>query len=222
MSTVAEPLVEDAWQQIPASWRAYRRLLGDRGERSRPKYTYVDRRLTIVSPGTPHEVLKKRVGGLIEAMCIALDIDFLAFGESTYLKFKKGRAGTEPDESYYFTNIDEMTGCERVVIGRDPAPDLVLEVVFSHPADDALEVYRRFGVREVWVCDRSKLVVHILGDDGHYTSSQASVCFPFLTSVELALWIYNDERAGETKLRRKFLEWVETTIRPRIERNLGR
>ncbi len=168
-----------------------------------------------MSPGTPHEVLKKRVGGLIEAMCVALDIDLLAFGSSIYLKYNKGRAGTEPDESYYLTHIDQMSGTERVVIGRDPAPDLVVEVVFSHPAADALEVYRRFGVREVWVCDRSEIIFHILREDGNDTVSTQSVCFPFLRAEELDSWAYREGQTSHTKLLRQFLVWVEETLAPR-------
>ena len=215
MSIATEPMIDDVWQQIPASWRTYRRLLRDKGDRASPRYTYIQRRLTIVSPGTPHEVLKKRVGGLIEAMCVALDIDYLGFGSSNYLKYKKGRAGTEPDESYYLTHIGQMFGTERVVIGRDPAPDLIVEVVFSHPADDALEVYRRFGVREVWVCDRSGIVFHILGEDGRYAISPQSVCFPFLSSEELDSWAYREGQTSNTKLLRQFLIWVQETLVPR-------
>ena len=91
------------YQQFLASWATYQRLLKDRGDRCRPKYTFFNGRLTIVTPGSPHERLKTRVAGLIEETCTDLRIPFLPFGSTTYLKSEKPRAGTEPDESYYYT-----------------------------------------------------------------------------------------------------------------------
>ncbi|MCA1684377.1 MAG: Uma2 family endonuclease, partial [Planctomycetia bacterium] len=101
--------------------------------------------------------------------------------------------GTEPDTSYYLTHINHLRGKRKVVMGQDPPPDLVVEVVVSHPEGDALEAYRRFGVREVWVCKESGLEFLVLGADGQYAGSPVSACFPFLTSEELAPWVYRDD-----------------------------
>ena len=114
MSTAAGRKGRDLWEQVPATWATYQRLLRDRGERNRPKYTFLNRRLTIVSPRSPHERLKTRIGGLIEDICVGLRIGFLGFGETTYLKTERPRSGTEPDESYYLTNLERIKGKERV------------------------------------------------------------------------------------------------------------
>jgi Uma2 family endonuclease len=218
MSTTARRSSFDRahYQQFPASWATYQRLLKDRGDRDRPKYTFFNGRLTIVSPGSPHETLKKRVSGLIEDICIDLRIPFLGFGSTTYLKSAKPRAGTEPDESYYLTNIDLIRAKEHIVMGQDPAPDLVVEVVASHPLGDTLEVYRRFGVREVWVCKRSKLLFLVLGPDGRYAPTTTSACLPFLKADELNLWAYRHDLPNESELRYQFRAWVTETLAPRV------
>lgn len=211
----------DPWQQIPASWATYQRLLRDRGERGRPKYTYYRRRLTIVSPGAPHEKLKTRVGGLIEDVCVGLRIPFFAFGGTTYQKPENPKAGIEPDESYYLTRLELMRDKDRVVMGVDPAPDLVVEIVATHPLGDAIQVYRLFGVREVWVWKRSALEILVLGPDGRYAKSAASACLPFLQAEEIGRWAYRQDLPDESELRYQFRTWVTETLGPRHRPTAG-
>ena len=216
MSTIVKRRTSpDPWLQIPASWATYQRLLRDRGERGRPKYTYYNRWLTIVSPGAPHETLKKRVGGLIDDICVGLRIPFLPFGETTYQKPETPKAGIEPDESYYLTRLDLMRGKERIVMGVDPAPDLMVEIVATNPLGDAIEVYRHFGVREVWVWKRSALVILVLGPDGRYVGSESSACLPFLRADEISRWAYRQDLLDESELRYQFRAWVTETLSPR-------
>ena len=47
-------------------------------------------------------------------------------------------------------------------MGVDPAPDLIVEVVATHPLGDTVEVYRRFGVRELWIGRRSQITILVL------------------------------------------------------------
>ena len=117
---------------------------------------------------------------------------------------------------YYLTNIDLIRGKEHIVMGQDPAPDLVVEVVASHPLGDTIEVYRRFGVREVWVCKRSKLLFLVLGPDGRYAPSSTSACLPFLKADELNLWAYRHDLPNESELRYQFRAWVTETLAPRV------
>ena len=44
----------DTCISIPATWELYLGLLEARGERNRPKYTFVDWRLTVVLPEMNH------------------------------------------------------------------------------------------------------------------------------------------------------------------------
>jgi Uma2 family endonuclease len=200
---------------VPATWGAYKRLLKARGERAQPRYTFVDGRLTIVTKGLTHEWTTSRIGWLIEEILVSLLIEFLPSREVTLFKSSGSRAGNEADESYYLTNINRVRRKKNLVMGRDPAPDLTVEVVVSHPEDDALEAYRRFGVREVWVCKEAELEFLVLGADGQYSASPTSALLPFLASAELAEWLFREDFASEAPLRHAFRAWVAGTLAPR-------
>lgn len=210
-------LGSDPWVSFPASWGTYLRLHRERGDRSHPRLTFVDGRLTIVSPGTPHEFYKTRLGMLIEDMLAELMIDCIPTGSTTLLKTRKPkRTGTEPDESYYLTNLDRINVKEDLVMGRDPAPDLVVEVVVSHPEGDALEAYRRIGVREVWVCRDTGLEFLVLNEQGVYESSPTSAVLPFVAADELTTWLFRNDLPSASRLKREFRAWVQETLAPRL------
>jgi Uma2 family endonuclease len=205
----------DHWVRVPATWGAYKRLLKARGERGQPKYTFVDGRLTIVMKIHIHGWTTSRIGGMIEEILVGLLIDFHASGGVTLFKSSGSRAGNEADQSYYLTNINRVRRKKNLVMGRDPAPDLAVEVVISHPEDDAVESDRRFGVREVWVCKEAELEFLVLGADGHYAASPTSVLLPFVASAELAEWLSRDDFASDTQFRHAFRGWVTETLAPR-------
>lgn len=55
-----------------------------------------------------------------------------------------------------------IRGRDDINLKPDPPPDLAIEAVCTHEADEVLEVYRRICVPEVWVCDEAELVILIL------------------------------------------------------------
>lgn len=200
---------------LPASWEIYQALLQERGERSRPKYTYVDGRLTVVSPGHHHEGIKTLLGGMIEDILIGMDIDFHGSGSTTLLKSYDTRAGTEGDESYYLRHIKEIEKKKDLVMGEDPAPDLCVEVVYSKAESDAVEAYRRMGVREVWVWRSGELGFLVLGAKGAYAASEVSGLLPFVRAEELTGWLLREDFASDMERRKAFRAWVSETLGPR-------
>jgi Uma2 family endonuclease len=220
-AAVATPPIEatgDAWVCIPATWATYLRLLDDRGERSRPRYIYHDGRLTIVSPGVNHELLKGRLSALLQEILLALRIRYVPTGSVTLLPGEVGTRGIEGDSSYYFTNLDWVKGREQLVMGVDPPPDLEIEVVVSHPVSEALAVHAAFGVREVWVCGSGVLTFLVLQPDGRYEPSASSLNLPVVRSDELASWLFRDAAADLMGLLLEFREWVARELAPRLER----
>lgn len=219
MSTTAmtaTAIGEDQWLQVPATWGAYFRLQRARGDRAKPRYTFVHGRLTIVSPSRTHDYLKRRLGGMLEDILIGLSIPYVPCGSTTLLKTTRPRTGIEPDEGYHLTNLEALLGKEDLVMGVDAPPDLVIEVVISHPVNDALEVYRLLGVREVWVCGRSDVVFLVLGEDGRYSESPTSHWLPFLTPDDLTPWVYREDLPNETVVRRSIRRWVSDVLAPRL------
>src|SRR5207248_6309898 len=83
-------------------------------------------------------------------------------------------------------------GAEAPEEGPDPRPDLVIEIVVSHPEHDALAACEALGVPEVWVWDvpRDRLTFrHLVGrgkNKGKYLPSPRSRALPFLQVSEVA------------------------------------
>ncbi len=210
-STSRIPLDGDTRVQIPATWNIYTELCELRGDKSRPRYVFVDGRLTVVSPGIPHEGVKTRLGGLIEDVLVGLRIEAYPLGSVTLLRSLEPLAAAEADETYFLTNLDRIRGKDSLVMGVDPGPDLGVEVVVSHLPGDSLECHRLFGVREVWLVEDGELSILVLSENGLYEASLKSVCFPFLTAQEMAHWAFRQDIDNEIELRFQFRAWVSET-----------
>lgn len=125
MPTTIAPRIDlgvDQWVVLPATWEIYTGLSAARGEKSRPRYIFVDGRLTVVSPGCPHESVKTRIGGMIEEMLTSLRIPFTGLGSVTLLTARFPRTGVEADETYFLSDIARVHRKRDLVVGEDPAP----------------------------------------------------------------------------------------------------
>ena len=84
------------------------------------------------------------------------------------LKSAPGQVGLEPDECY-IVGVDQGKA----------APDLAVEVILTSGGLDKLEIYRRLGIREVWLWQAGRLEVHVL-ENGCYGRVERSAIFPGL------------------------------------------
>jgi Uma2 family endonuclease len=197
-------------------WDGYRRMLRMRGERSRPRMIYLDGDLLLMSPGHLHERDKDRFLVFVVEVAVGLGVPCRMAGSTTYRRRKK-RGGVEPDQSFYLANAPRVRNKKVINLKIDPPPDLSIEVVYSNSADAAVEVSRRLGIPEVWVCTEKGLTFLVLGPDGDYVESTVSLAFPSLASGEILDWIRRPEAEGESDtdwvihLRR----WVYETLGPR-------
>lgn len=148
------------------SWSDYERLLAIRGDRSAPRFTYIEGLLEIMSPSKDHESIKSFIGRLVEAYCHHAGIVFSPYGSWT-LKEEKKERGAEPDECYVF--------------GEAPAdrPHLAIEVEWTSGRIDKLEVYRKLDVREVWRWRKGSIEVYVLRGE-QYVRSPKSEALPGL------------------------------------------
>jgi Uma2 family endonuclease len=214
MATATKRRGRDQWVYFHTDWAGYDALLSARGERSYPRITYLDGRATLVSPGYSHESIIKRIGWLFEEVLFGLRIRFVP-SRATTLRREAGRGGVEGDETYYIANAAKLAGKKDIDLRVDPPPDLAIEAVVSHPVKDALEVYRRFGVPEVWVCDGRRLRILILQPDTTYAESATSGVVPCLTADEVLGWVQRPETGDELEWRRDVRHWVENELVPR-------
>jgi len=133
------------------SWAEFQQALEERGEHSAPRMAYLEGVLEIMSPGRSHERINGVIGCLVEVWCLEHDIEFTTLGAWTVQDEAVAR-GVEPDECYLFDAPREEA----------TRPDLAIEVIWTSGSINKLEIYRKLGVREVWVWRRGKLTAHVL------------------------------------------------------------
>jgi Uma2 family endonuclease len=171
------PPVDDVVVLTGATWADYQRLLAIRGERSRPRITYLEGVLELMSPSRPHDTIKSMLGRLVETWCIERGVDISPYGSWTH-ESKESERGVEPDECYVFGDVAEPERC-----------DLAIEVVWTRGAIDKIEVYRKLGVRELWIRKSKGLEIYSLrGED--YARVERSVLLPDLDLTELLGFIH--------------------------------
>ncbi len=155
-----------------ATWADFERLLEIRGDTGGPRIAYLDGSVEVMSPSKSHELLKSKIGRLVEVWCLERDLTFEVVGSWT-LKDQPKESGLEPDECYVF---GDQPDAER--------PDLAIEVIWTSGGLSKLEIYKRLGVREVWHWRRGALEVHVLRD-GEYEARERSEVLPGIDLKEL-------------------------------------
>lgn len=154
-------------------WQGYEALLAMRGEQRRPRLTYLDGAVELMTTSEHHERIRYVLGRLLERYLIALGIEFVAYGETTY-KHEPSKAGLEADECY--------------VLGepRSDRPDLAIEIVWTSGGIAKLDVYEPLGIPEVWMWKAGVLHVFVLEPGGYVEMAHSallpSIDLEFLTS----------------------------------------
>lgn len=196
-------------------WRGYLTLLRLRGERNVPRIVYLDGTAWLMSPAYPHEHLKKRLGTFVTEVTVGLDIPCIPAGSTTFRRRKK-RGGVEGDETFYLANAGRVRGKigMNIRLRTDPPPDLAIEVVHTHAADAAIEVYRRIGVPEIWVWDNDALRILSRQANGRYHEVATSLAFPFLNAATITEWIGKPREDSETDWIKAVRCWVRDTLAP--------
>jgi len=193
-------------------WDGYEKLLevfGDDG----PRLSYLDGMIELMSPHIAHERPKKRLAMMVEALTEELDIPRVSLGSTTFRRATAQR-GAEPDECYYLTNRERLTGQAVGDLDVLPPPDLVIEIEMSSPLLDKLAIYARLGVAEIWRYDGEALTVLLLQPEGRYDASQRSRAFPFLPMDSFADWLRADDSNDEVRWIKAFRIWLREVVAP--------
>jgi Uma2 family endonuclease len=162
------------------TWADYQRLLEVRGERSVPRFTYLEGTLELMNPSHAHDFVKSSLGRLVEAWCFVNGVDFTPVGSWT-LESKEAERGVEPDECYCLGDNAANEEPER--------PDLAIEVVYRSGAISKLDVYRKLGVPEVWIWSKGALEVHVLAGE-QYARAPRSRLLPALDPEHLLRFLH--------------------------------
>ena len=169
-----------------------------------------------MSPSYRHESVKSLLGHLVVAVCREYRLPFYQAASTTFRR-RGRRLGAEADESFYIANVDRIRGKATIDLLDDPPPDLVIEVVHSRGGRDAVQVWKRFGVSEIWACGHDSLRFLVRKSNGRYENVRVSSALPPLTPEEAFGWttIKNDET--DLEWHDSVQRWVRGTILPRRE-----
>ncbi len=137
------------------TWRDYvvaREALDSPGLRM----TFLRGALELMSPSRSHQLRKKTIARAVELYALMREVPLIGYGSTTFCREDR-QLGVEPDE------------CYRVgpPMGDGDLPDIVLDVIMTEPLVDRLEVYRGFGVPEVWLFQNERFSLHRLADDAY-------------------------------------------------------
>jgi Uma2 family endonuclease len=192
----------------------YDRLSQAIGEDQHIRLAYDGKDLELLTTGNVHEHFKELLGRIIQALAIALDIDFVGCGETTWDAEGTDRA-LQADLSYYFD-------AEKVRAGRDaldrqskepadyPAPDLAIEIDISSPKVDRSGIYTALGVPEIWRFNGKGLVIEQLQPEGAYKSVDGSRFFPIVAS-DIRRWLV-EESTKSPAWDRRLLRWAQELV----------
>jgi Uma2 family endonuclease len=178
---------------------------------------YLDGRLTLLTKSRKHDWYAKRLSQLVVALADGLEITWEDAGGATYRR-EDIRAGVEGDETFYFgEHADLMKGARNVDLTAQPPPDLAIEVEVSHTADDAMDVWERLGVPEVWRFDpiAEDFGFWLRCDQGNYVRSARSGIFPMLTAVDLVDQMRLADQLGAKQWFSRLGAWVRKVVRRR-------
>ena len=179
---------------LRGTWADYQRLMENRGDRSAPRFKFLEGAIEIMSPSWDHEAIKSMVGCLVEVWCLERGVEFSTVGSWT-IEDEAAERGAEPDECYVFG--EQQT--------RPSRPDLAIEVVWTSGGLDKLDVYRKLGVREVWIWRKGVLTPWRLSGDT-YEQRTTSDALPGLDLVELASFVDRPTTSAAIRAYREALQ----------------
>lgn len=187
-------------------WETYERLLAAHESSSVPHFTYDRGELEIVSPLPKHDRYAHTFELLVPVAAGELGVHVYGLRSTTF-KREDLQCGAEPDSCFYLENRDRIRGKDRIILGIDPPPDLVVEVEITHPAISKLPIYAQFGVPEVWRYDGERLRILLLEGD-RYAESALSRALPGVPAVALSALIQEIEWLDDLELIDRVRDWA--------------
>jgi Uma2 family endonuclease len=199
------------------SWDAYVALNDSIGERKNPRMIYCEGRLTLVTKSRKHEWYGERLSQMVVSLADGFNIAWEDAASTTYRRRKK-KSGAEGDKTFYFAaHAELMKGPLDVNLELQPPPDLAIEVEVSHSADEAMRVWGRLRVPEVWRFDpiAEEFGFWLRRKSGTYKQSERGIAFPVLTAADVVAQMRLADQLGAGAWYKRLPKWVRETILPR-------
>jgi len=201
------------------SWDQYLSISDALPDNPGLRLTYLDGSLTFLTVSLNHDWLSRTFYLLIVAVANGCGVLWEPAGSTTYRRQDK-LAGVEGDETYYFgPHAEVMRGRKTIDLSTQPPPDLAIEIEVTHPADDAMVVWGRLGVPEVWRFDADAETVsfRLRSEDGSYSPAERSQALPALTPADVNGQIHLAGELGSGRWSAHLGEWVRVVLLPRTQ-----
>jgi len=192
------------------SWAFYEQVLEELGDRP-TRVTYWHGSIEMMAPLAEHEMVKKAIARLIEALAVEANLSMLPYGSTTFRREDR-EGGLEPDECYYLKNAGRVRGMKKFDPEVHPPPDLAIEIDITRRSIPRQPIYADLGVPELWRHDGIRFSVLHLRRDGKYRAASKSVAFPFLPIGTFAKFIKRMLAEDQTTVVREFQAWVRTLV----------
>ena len=196
-----------------ATWDEYEAMLHLVGKRP-IRVTYDGEKMEIVSPVWRHGRVSYLLGRLIDILTEEREVAVEAVDPVTF-KSPDTRQGIEPDKCYYLGDHAALVrGKERLIMGQDPPPDLVIEADVTHSSLDRLAIYAALGIREVWRFNNDTLEFLHLQSDKTYQVRDTSLHFPEVPRDMIAEFLNQAPTQDKTAWVRTFRAYVRSRQNP--------
>jgi Uma2 family endonuclease len=190
------------------SWDEYEHYLRAVDRKAPVRLSYDEGRLEIMSLSPEHEFIGHLVPYLIFVLAQECSLKFLSLGSTTMRKRPKAK-GLEPDDCFYFNNLDAIRGLKRMDMEVTPPPDLALEIDITSPSLSKEPIYAALDVPELWRHTGKSLHFFRL-EEGNYVEISHSALFPFLTPDAVQSALLQGELTDVTTMTEEFRAWVRT------------
>jgi Uma2 family endonuclease len=141
----------DAEQRIVLyniDWQAYKTICGAVVDHPRVRMTYDGKALELMVTSVIHDNWSRLFGLVIFTLARFCRKKIRSCGSFTHQREDIER-GFEPDECFYVANLEAIKGKEEIDLGKDPPPDLSIEVDISRSSLDRMAIFAAFRVPEV-------------------------------------------------------------------------
>ncbi len=189
------------------SWRTYRAMLADMGDRRSARAAYNRGTLAIKMPSKLHEIINRLLARIVKTLTEELDLEVVDVGSMT-LEREDLEKGAEPDTGFYIQNAAKLEGLDPNIPDRLP-PDLVIEVDITSPSSQRLEICQALEVPEVWrfTKQRGMIIYWLQGDC--YEEQAVSVALPPIDAERLNYFLNQRQTQGENRTIREVRSWIQ-------------
>ncbi len=195
------------------SWQTYQNISSALEPHPSVRLTYDQGALEIMTVSFLHEKLKGIIGDIVKTIANEMEIDFVSSGQTTF-QIERQAGGFEGDDSFYFTNLDELRQQENIDLALDPPPALVVEVDLTNPSLNKFDLFSRLKIKELWRFHNQELTIYKLIDDD-FNERDESLFLPGVTAGKVTELIALQQQLPAYLWQKKVREYARECVSKR-------